>query len=199
MRERYDDPDNEPAHDDVPEPHRRHSRDRHRPDRAGEARYRYQPAAGGHRYEAGRLNQARGPQARLGSLAPRAGISLIFGAAVLGSVVTIAAGHAPGTLLGWFLVTGTAAAALTVERRRGHLLIPMPAFAYLAAGVAAGLLHDRAQAASKTALAISAARSIASGFLPMTAATIIAALICAARYLAATRAATRSARTSSWP
>jgi len=59
------------------------------------------------------------------------------GAAALGSVLTMAVGRSPGMILGWLLIAGTAAAALAVEWRRGYLLIPVPALAYLLAAAAA--------------------------------------------------------------
>ena len=94
-------------------------------------------------------------------------------------------GTEPGVLLGIFLLAGTAAGALAVHPRAAYLIIPVPALAYLAAAIAAGLIHDHAADTSHTALAISAAQWIASGFFTMTAATLLAIAVAAGRWAAA--------------
>lgn len=85
-------------------------------------------------------------------------------------------------VLGVFLVTGTVAGALAVQPRAVYLIIPVAALAYVAAAAMAGLIHDWATDTSLTALAISAAQWIASGFLAMTAATVLAIAITPARW-----------------
>ena len=117
-----------------------------------------------------------------GALPGWAGVSLIAGGAVLGAVVTVAAGGEPGTLLGLFLVAGTLAASLAVQPRAVYVLIPAPALAYLVAAAAAGLAHGRAADTSHTAMAVSAAQWIAGGFLTMMAATIVAIAVTAGRW-----------------
>ena len=84
-------------------------------------------------------------------------------------------------MLGIFLLAGTAAGALAVRPRAAYLIIPVPALAYLAAAIVAGLVHDRAADTSHTALVISAAQWIASGFLAMSAATLLAIVVAVAR------------------
>jgi hypothetical protein len=119
---------------------------------------------------------------RLGSLPGRAGILFIAGAAALGTLATIAAGNGPGVLLGAFLVAGTLAAALTVHPRAVYLLIPVPALAYPVAAIIAGLAAGHPAGTSHTALAVGAAQWAASGFIAMTAATVLAIGITAARW-----------------
>ena len=90
-------------------------------------------------------------------------------------------------MLGIFLLAGTAAGVLAVRPQAAYLLIPVPPLAYVVAATLAGLVHDRAADTSHTALAISAARWIASGFLAMTAATLLAIVVAAAGWVAARR------------
>jgi len=115
------------------------------------------------------------------------GIGLVIGGATAGLLVTLLAGRGPGAVLGIFLLAGTAAGTLAVRPRAAYLLIPVPPLAYLVAATLAGLVHDRAADTSHTALAISAARWIASGFLAMTAATLLAIVAAAAGWAAGRR------------
>jgi hypothetical protein len=114
---------------------------------------------------------------------------VVAGAAGAGTVLTVLTRHDPGLVLGVFVVIGTVAACLAVRTGRAYLMVPAPALAYLAGAFVAGLIHDRAADASRTALAINAARWTASGFLAMVAATALAVLIAAARWLLLRRGA----------
>jgi hypothetical protein len=111
--------------------------------------------------------------------------------AALGVLATIIAGSEPGVVLGAFLVVGTLAAGLAVRPERVHLIIPVPALAYLAAGLITGLVHDRAAISTRSAMAASALQWIASGFLAMTAATIVAVILTIARRSRARASASR--------
>jgi len=90
-------------------------------------------------------------------------------------------------VLGIFLLAGTAAGALAVHPRAAYLIIPVPALAYLVAAILAGVIHDRAADTSHTALAISAAQWIASGFAAMSAATLLAIAVAVIRWAAQRR------------
>jgi hypothetical protein len=105
-------------------------------------------------------------------------------ATALGAVGTVLAGSPPGLVLGICLAAGSAAAAFAVQPRAAYLIIPVPALAYVIAASTAGLIHDRAIDTSPTALAVSAAQWIASGFLSMTGATMLVAAVIIARRLA---------------
>ena len=134
-----------------------------------------------------------GPPGRgWGTLPGRLGIGLVIGGAGAGLLVTLLAGREPGLVLGIFLLAGTAAGALAVRPRAAYLIIPVPALAYLAAAIVAGLVHDRAADTSHTALVISAAQWIASGFLAMSAATLLAIVVAVARGVAARQAGRRA-------
>lgn len=118
-----------------------------------------------------------------GTRPARLGISAVVAAAILGMLVTIAAGAEPGIILGVFLVVATVAAALVVRPAVAHRLFPAPAPAYTAAAIIAGLVHDHAAVGSRTGLALGAAQWVASGFIPMTAATGAAVLIAGYRWV----------------
>ncbi len=118
-----------------------------------------------------------------GSLTGRAGVCIVAGGAAAGAVLTVLAGTGPGALLGVFLVAGTLAAALAIQPRVVYRIIPVPALAYAVTAPIAGVIGDRAASASHTALAISAAQWIASGFLPMAAATLLAIVVTVIRWL----------------
>jgi hypothetical protein len=119
-----------------------------------------------------------------GSLPARRGIVIVLVATAIGVTGTLVMGGAPGAVLGILLVAGSASAAFAVEFRRGYLLIPVPALAYVVGATVSGMFHDRGLDVSHTALAVSATQWFAGGFLWMTAATIAVIAITAARWLA---------------
>jgi hypothetical protein len=85
------------------------------------------------------------------------------------------------------LVAATLAAALAIQPRAVYRIIPVPALAYVTTATVAGVIGDRVASGSHTALAVSAAQWIASGFLPMTAATLLAIAVTAIRWLIQSR------------
>jgi len=108
----------------------------------------------------------------------------VIGGAAIGSLLTAASGNAPGLALGIFVIGGTAAAVLGVRPRSVYLIIPVPALSYMVAATAAGLVEIKGQAAgaSLTTLAVGAAQWMASGFLAMATATLLAIATAAARW-----------------
>jgi hypothetical protein len=121
---------------------------------------------------------------RWGSLPARTGILVVIGSAVLGGIVTAATGSTPGLALGVFVIGGTAVAVLAVRPRCVFLIIPVPALSYMAAATAAGLVEISGQAAGATltTLAVGVAQWMASGFLAMTTATLLAIAAAAGRW-----------------
>ena len=107
---------------------------------------------------------------------------VVIACAALGTLVTVAAGTAPGPVLGAAVVAGTAVGALAVRPRSVYVVIPIPALAYVVAATVAGLIHDRAGDTSLTALAVHAAQWIASGFVAMGIATLLAIAATALRW-----------------
>jgi hypothetical protein len=108
----------------------------------------------------------------------------VAGGAAIGAVATIATGGEPGLLLSLFLIAATLVAALVIALRSAYVLIPVPALAYTAAALLAGYIHDRATVdTSLTGLAVSAVQWIAAGFFAMCAATLIAILVPAGRWM----------------
>ena len=122
-----------------------------------------------------------------GSLTGRGGGCIVVGGAALGALITVLAGTGPGPVLGVSLVAATLAAALAIQPGAVYRIIPVPALAYLVMATVAGLAGDRAAGTSHTALAVSAAQWIASGFLPMTAATLLAIAVTAIRWFIQSR------------
>ena len=113
------------------------------------------------------------------------GALIVIAAAVIGTAVTVATHHAPGYLLGGFVVAGTLAAALAVRPRAVYLLIPVPALAYMVGALTAGLIHQQSAGPGSSGLTVSAAQWIADGFVTMAAATALAAAITVIRWLGA--------------
>ena len=133
---------------------------------------------------ADRHQQPPSPGVRLrpwGTMRGRAGVVLVVGSAALGALLTAASGSQPGSVLGFLVVAGTVVAALAVQPRAAHVVIPVPALAYLLAAVLAGMISDRAVNSSGTALAINAAQWVASGFIAMSLATGLAIVIAVSR------------------
>jgi hypothetical protein len=138
------------------------------------------------RESGGRRNspRSRGPRRlrRWGALQGGLGVCIIVASAAIGAIVTIVARSAPGFLLGFFVVVGTAAAALAIRPRTGWMILPVPVLSYLVAALISGVVFDRSADSSKTALAIGAAQWIASGFFAMVLATVLAVVIIAVRW-----------------
>lgn len=116
-----------------------------------------------------------------GSLTGRGGVGIVLAGAALGALISVLAGTGPGPVLGVSLMAATLAAALAIQPWAVYRIIPVPALAYVAAATAAGLIGDRVASTSHTALAVSAAQWIASGFLPMTVSTLLAIAVTAIR------------------
>ena len=94
----------------------------------------------------------------------------------------MATGRAPGFMLGVFVVIGTVVAALAVRPRAGRLIFPVPVLAYLVAALTSGIIYNRSDDSSKTAVAIGAAQWIASGFTAMAFATVAAIVLITVRW-----------------
>jgi hypothetical protein len=131
---------------------------------------------------------------RWGELPARFGVSLVIVSAALGALVTVLARAQPGLALGCFLVAGAAGAALAVRARSVYRILPVPALAYLVSATMAGLIHDRGTAISLTSLLINAAQWIASGFVAMTAATVLITVVTVVRLYRSWRRRQRGSR-----
>jgi hypothetical protein len=128
------------------------------------------------------------PRQRLWGTRPgRLGVFTVIAGAFLGFVITALAGREPGFILGLLVVLATAVAVFAVRPKAVYLVIPAPSLAYVVAAVLTGYLHDRATDTSHTALAISAVQWIASGFVAMIAATALAIVVAAGRWMASNR------------
>ena len=125
----------------------------------------------------------------LGRLPARFGWVLIIAGTLIGTVLTVLAGHEPGLLLGACLLIAVLLAGTAIRPGAVYLLIPAPALAYTAGALAAGYVHDHATAHSRTELAINGLQWIAPGFPVMCVATGVVAALAAARWLLARRGA----------
>ncbi|MGH3157172.1 MAG: DUF6542 domain-containing protein [Streptosporangiaceae bacterium] len=119
---------------------------------------------------------------RWGNFPGRLGVCVVIGSAALGALLTALTNSEPGGVLGVFLVGGTILAALAVRPRTGYLIIPIPALSYLVAALIAGMIYNRNNDGSSTAVALNAAQWIASGFVAMAVATGLAIVITALRW-----------------
>jgi hypothetical protein len=98
----------------------------------------------------------------------------VIGGALVGTMITVLAGSTPGLALGVFTVAGTIAGALAVRPRSAHVIVPVPALAYVVLATMAGLIHDQAAQSSTTALAVNLAQWVASGFVTIIICTVVA-------------------------
>jgi hypothetical protein len=127
------------------------------------------------------------PAKRLGSRDGKFGVFVVIGSCALGGMGTVVTGREPGLLLGVFLVAGTLVGVSVVRPLASYLIIPVPAPAYLAAALAAGVLHGGLATMSHTGLAVSALQWTADGFVPMALATVLAIIVATARWRMAAR------------
>jgi hypothetical protein len=130
----------------------------------------------------GRGNPRPGRLRQFGSLQGGLGVCLIVASTAIGAIATMATGRAPGVVLGVCVVAGTVVAALAVRPRAGRLIFPVPVLAYLVAALISGIIYNRSDDSSKTAVAIGAAQWIANGFVAMTLATAAAIVLIAVRW-----------------
>jgi len=110
-------------------------------------------------------------------------VAIVAGGAAIGTGLTVLTGSEPGLLLGLFVVAATIVATLVVSTRAAYVVIPVPAIAYPCAALLAGYIHDHATDNSLTSLTVGAVQWIASGFIAMVAATAIAIVITAGRWM----------------
>ncbi len=149
------------------------------------AGYRYsgqRDSAGAGKAGPGRGTPGRAPHG-WGSRPGRLGVLLVIAGTLAGLIGTVLTGREPGLLLAAGLILGTMCGAVAVRPRAGYLIIPVPALAYLAAAIVAGLIHDHAIDTSRTALAVGLTQWVAGGFLTMLTATLLAMAIAAVRWL----------------
>ena len=119
---------------------------------------------------------------RWGSLQGGIGVCLIVAGTAIGAIATMVTASAPGFLLGALVVIGTVAAALAVRPGAGRMIFPVPVLCYLVAALLTGVIYNHSADSSKTALAIGAAQWVASGFLAMATATILAVVLVTIRW-----------------
>jgi hypothetical protein len=102
---------------------------------------------------------------------------------LLGIAATLVAHQEPGALLGVFIIIGSVAAVLCIQRDKAYLLFPVPALTFFVAAIVAGKVHDAKFGSSTAAFAGNAAQWIAGIFFPAVVATILVLLIGGGRWL----------------
>jgi hypothetical protein len=113
----------------------------------------------------------------------RTAILVLVAGALLGIIVTLVAGQEPGDLLGFFIIVGTIAAALGIQRSKVYLLFPLPALAFFVAAIVTGKVHDAKLGSSTTGLGAGFTQWIAGIFFPAVVATIVVLLFGGGRWL----------------
>jgi hypothetical protein len=111
---------------------------------------------------------------RWGALPGGLGVCIVIAGALAGALITVLASSDPGLALGVFTVAGTVAAAFAVKPHSAHVIVPVPALAYVVMATMTGLIHDGSTAASTTTFAVNLAQWVASGFLTIIVATVLA-------------------------
>jgi len=113
----------------------------------------------------------------------RTAILVLVAGTLLGIIVTLVAGQEPGDLLGLFIIVGTIAAVLGIQRSKVYLLFPMPALAFFVAAIVTGKVHDAKLGSSTTGLGAGFTQWIAGIFFPAVVATIVVLLFGGGRWL----------------
>jgi hypothetical protein len=113
----------------------------------------------------------------------RTAMLVLTAGALLGVIFTLLAGQEPGGLLGFFIIVGTIAAALGIQRGRVYLLFPAPALAFFVAAIVTGKVHDAKLGSSTAGLGAGFTQWVAGIFFPAVVATIIVVLVGGGRWL----------------
>jgi hypothetical protein len=119
----------------------------------------------------------------LGRMSTRTAMLVLFAFTVLGVIFTLIAGQEPGGLLGFFIIVGTIAAALGIQRGKVYLLFPAPALAFFVAAVVTGKVHDAKLGSSTAGLGAGFTQWVAGMFFPAVVATVIVLLLGGGRWL----------------
>jgi hypothetical protein len=129
----------------------------------------------------GRPGEPGGARPRWGALPGLLGVCVVVGGAAFGALASAVTNTQPGLLLSICLIAGTVVAVLAVRPKSVYAIIPVPALAYLVASVMTGLAVNQ-NGTTLTALAVGATQWIASGFMAMIIATVIAIIVTIVRW-----------------
>jgi hypothetical protein len=127
--------------------------------------------------------QPGGLLGRIGTLRTWMAMLLVAGGASIGVVASLALGKDPGTVLGFFVIVGSIAAVLGIQRRSVYLIFPVPALSIFVAAILLGKVHDAKLASSTAGLASGFTQWVAGIFDPAVIATVLVVLIGGARWL----------------
>lgn len=110
-------------------------------------------------------------------------VLVLTAGALLGVIFTVLANQEPGNLLGFFVIMGSIAAVLGIQRGKVHLLFPAPALTFFVAAVVTGKVHDAKLGSSTAATGVGFTQWTAGIFFPAVVATILVLLIGGGRWL----------------
>jgi hypothetical protein len=127
--------------------------------------------------------QSAGLTRWIGGQSTRMAMVVLGISAVIGIVASLAADQEPGTLLGFFIIVGSIAAVLSIQRGKSYLLFPVPALAFFVAAIAVGKVHDAKLGSSTASLGAGFTQWVAGIFFPAAAATILVVVIGGGRWL----------------
>jgi hypothetical protein len=116
-------------------------------------------------------------------MSTRTAVLALVACALLGIIFTLVAGQEPGGLLGFFIIVGTIAAALGIQRGKVYLLFPAPALAFFVAAIVTGKVHDAKLGSSTAGLGAGFTQWVAGIFFPAVVATVIVLLVGGGRWL----------------
>ena len=130
----------------------------------------------------------------MGSLGLWTALLLMAGAALIGVLLSLAAGKDPGMLLGFFVIVGSIAAVLGIRRNLVYLVFPAPALTLFVSAILLGKIHDAKLSSSTAGLASGFAQWIAGIFVPAMLATVIVVLVGGGRWLLGRQLVTGTSR-----
>jgi hypothetical protein len=133
-------------------------------------------------------------------MSTRTAVLVLVAAALIGVIFTLAAGQEPGGLLGFFIVVGSIAAALGIQRGKVYLLFPAPALAFFVGAIVTGKVHDAKLGSSTAGLGVGFTQWVAGIFFPAVVATIVVLLVGGGRWLLGRQLVTgQSPLSPGWP
>jgi hypothetical protein len=118
-----------------------------------------------------------------GRLRTRTAMLVVAASALIGILLSLAAGKDPGLLLGFFIIVGSIVAVLGIRRDSVYLVFPIPALTLFVSAIVVGKVHDAKLSSSTAGLGAAFLQWIASIFDPAVAATVLVALIGGGRWL----------------
>jgi len=119
----------------------------------------------------------------IGRMGTPAAVLVVAAAALIGALLSLAAGQEPGNLLGFFIIVGSIVAVLGIRRGVIYLVFPMPALTFFVTAILVGKVHDAKLSSSTAGLGAGFLQWVAGIFDPAVLATVLVVLIGGGRWL----------------